>query len=283
MKITWIKKILLLCFSVVLLFSAVACGKENTPKDYKVTLATDYGKTLNDVEIRIYTDATKADIVAAGNLDENGSFSFRCEEGAIGYVIYFEGEFTGYKVEEYYEIKGQTTEVVLETQLLDVNSLEGVVFKAGDVFADMMVETPDGTQYLISELLKEKKAVVLNFWYLNCQPCRLEFPYLQTAYEEYADVIEVLAVNPVDGTDKKISDFQAEKGFTFPMAVCDNEWESYMGNPSFPTTVVIDRYGIVGFVHTGAITEEGIFEKLFEFFTSDDYEQTTIRNLSELD
>lgn len=168
-------------------------------------------------------------------------------------------------------------------ELLSVDELDGVTFKRGDVFADMSVTTPDGTTYKISELLKEKKAVVLNFWYLNCEPCKMEFPYMQEAYEKYKDDIEILAINPYDGTDATVKEFQQQSGLTFPMAVGDAKWAEYMGITAYPTTVVIDRYGIVSFKHTGMITETEEFNKLFEFFTAEDYEQTVIRNISDIE
>ena len=175
------------------------------------------------------------------------------------------------------------TEQESEMQLLSEDELEGVVFKRGDVFADMSVTTTDGTTYKISEILKEKKAVVLNFWYINCGPCQMEFPYMQDAYENYQEDIEILAVNPYDGTDETVADFQKKFELTFPMAVIEEEWSQYMGITGFPTTVVIDRYGIVSFVHTGMITEVEEFNKLFGFFTADDYEQTIIRSISDIE
>jgi len=170
-----------------------------------------------------------------------------------------------------------------EVQLLSEEELEGVTFKRGDVFADMSVTTPDGTTYKISELLKEKKAVVLNFWYINCGPCQMEFPYMQDAYETYKDDLEILAVNPYDGTDETVADFQKKFELTFPMAVIDEEWAQHLELQAYPTTVVIDRYGIVSFKHTGMITEVEEFNKLFEFFTADDYEQTVIRKISDIE
>lgn len=178
---------------------------------------------------------------------------------------------------------GEDTEKESELELLSEDELEGVTFKRGDVFADMSVTTPDGTTYKISELLKEKKAVVINFWYINCGPCQMEFPYMQDAYEKYQDDIEILAVNPYDGTDETVADFQRRYELTFPMAVVEEEWAQYMGLTAYPTTVVIDRYGIVSFSHTGMITETEEFEKLFAFFTADDYEQTVIRNISDIE
>lgn len=178
---------------------------------------------------------------------------------------------------------GDDTEKKDEIQLLSEDELDGVTFKRGDVFADMSVTTPEGKTYKISEILKEKKAVVLNFWYINCGPCQMEFPYMQDAYENYKEDIEILAVNPYDGTDETVAEFQKKFELTFPMAAIDEEWAQHMGLTAYPTTVVIDRYGIVSFVHTGMITEVEEFNKLFGFFTADDYEQTVIRNISDIE
>ena len=175
------------------------------------------------------------------------------------------------------------TEKESELELLSEDELEGVTFKRGDVFADMTVTTPDGTTYKISEILKEKKAVVLNFWFINCGPCEMEFPYMQKAYETYQDDLEILAVNPYDGTNETVAEYQRTHELTFPMAAIEEEWAQYMELHAYPTTVVIDRYGIVSFKHTGMITEVEEFNKLFGFFVSDDYEQTVIRNISDIE
>ena len=177
----------------------------------------------------------------------------------------------------------ENTEMESQLELLSEDELEGVTFKRGDVFADMSVTTPEGKTYKISEILKEKKAVVLNFWYINCGPCQMEFPYMQDAYENYQDSIEILAVNPYDGTDETVSEFQKKYELTFPMAVIDEDWAQYLEIQAYPTTIVIDRYGIVSFKHTGMITEVEEFNKLFQFFTAEDYEQTVIRNISDIE
>ena len=178
---------------------------------------------------------------------------------------------------------GDDTKIDAQLELLSEDELEGVTFKRGDMFADMSVTTPDGSTYKISELLKEKKAVVLNFWYIGCGPCEMEFPYMQDAYETYQDDIEILAINPYDGTNETVADYKTKHELTFPMAVIEEEWAQYMRLNAYPTTVVIDRYGIVSFMHTGMITDVEEFNKLFEFFTADDYEQTIIRNISDIE
>ena len=167
-------------------------------------------------------------------------------------------------------------------QLLPEEEIEGKTFKLGDVFADMTVTAVDGTTYKLSEILKEKKAVVLNFWYTNCGPCQMEFPYMQEAYETYQDKLEILAVDTYGDRESEIADFQKRFELTFPMAALDSKWERCLRVGAYPTTVVIDRYGIVSFSHTGMITEVEEFNKLFEFFTSETYEQTVIKNISDI-
>ena len=67
------------------------------------------------------------------------------------------------------------------------------------------------------------------------------------------------------------------------MAVCDMEWCQYLGITSFPTTIVVDRYGMIGMIHTGSIPEKETFTKIFEVFTAEDYEPTIIKRMSQLD
>ena len=206
--------------------------------------------------------------------------TFEAEE-SDAYVAVLQEVPAGYITEEVYSIQDTQTEIRLEITL-DGNA-EDVTYKLGDVVLDFEVTVTNGTTYQLSELLKEKKAVVLNFWFLNCGPCKMEFPFLQEAYDEYKDKIEVLAINPVDGTNDKITAYAQENGLTFPMAVGDVKWQNSFVLTAYPTTVVIDRYGTVAMIHKGSITEKETFTKIFSYFTSDTYEQTTIRNISDIE
>ena len=178
---------------------------------------------------------------------------------------------------------GENTETEIELQLIPEEEIEGMTFKLGDVFADMTVTAVDGTTYKISEILEEKKAIVLNFWFTNCGPCQMEFPYMQQAYETYKNDLEILAVDTYGDRKKDVEEFQKQYELTFPMAVLDNKWERCLGISAYPTTVVIDRYGVISYMHTGMITDVEEFNKLFEFFTAEDYEQTVIRNISDIE
>lgn len=159
--------------------------------------------------------------------------------------------------------------------LLPDTGLRGVSYVTGSVMHDFTVTTTDGKAFTLSEVLKEKKAVLINFWYVECYWCQYEFPYLQAAYEEYQDDIAVIALNPFTdfNTLNEITQFKEYFGLTFDVAFDDIGLASAFSVDGYPTSVLIDRYGVVTLIHEGAITESGVFEELFAYYTADDYVQ----------
>ena len=255
------------------------CGK-NHAGTYTITVVSEGGKVFEEVGVYVYTDESLNKTEHVAKTDKEGKISFE-SENAIGCVVTLKDVPKGYQLDTY-KIKEKDTKIVLKTELLDETQLDGVTFKLGDVFADFSVTATDGNAYMISELLQEKEAVVLNFWFLNCDPCRMEFPFLEEAYQEYKDKIEVLAINPVDGTDETVEAYRKKLGLSFPMAACDEEWNSFMSITAYPTTVVIDRYGTIALIHKGTVTEAETFTTIFDYFTAEDYKQTTIRNVEDI-
>ena len=255
------------------------CGKDNSGT-YTITVVTEGGLALEEIGVYVYEDEDQSELENAAKTDKDGKASFESED-AIGCVITLRDVPAGYKVDTY-KITEKDTTIVLKAELLAEDALDGVKFGLGDVFADMSVTSTDGTKYVISELLKEKKAVVLNFWYLNCDPCRGEFPYLDEAYQQYKDEIELIAVNPYDGTNETVAKYKEELGLSIPMAAIDYKWHEHMQITAYPTTVVIDQYGTIALIHKGSVTETETFTTIFEYFTAEDYKQTTIRNVEDI-
>lgn len=249
---------------------------------YTIKVTSEGGMPLSEVSIRVYKDTTQEQLIWAAETDDKGGISFEAEKSE-SYVAVLEDVPAGYQVKDSYQIKTTDVNIQLDINLLDANDLQDITYKLGDVYHDFTVTSVDGTEYKLSELLEKKKAVILNFWYLNCGPCKMEFPYLQEAYEEYKEVIEVIAINPYDGTNDSIVAFANERGLSFPMVKGESEWQSCMNLTSYPTTVVIDQYGTIAMIHKGSITNKEEFTKIFEYFTSDDYTQTTIRNLDDIE
>lgn len=179
-------------------------------------------------------------------------------------------------------IGGCAGEKQVKTQLVKDDVLGESYYKLGDYVGDYTVTDVNDNTYTFSQLLAEKKAIVLNFWFINCGPCQMEFPYLQKAYDQYKDDIAVIAINPIDAKEKDIQKYASNNSLSLPMVKGDNAWVNALSLRGFPTTVVIDCYGRVAFYHTGSITEDGVFEKLFSFFVDDSYEKATINNIEDI-
>ena len=71
-------------------------------------------------------------------------------------------------------------------------------------------------------------------------------------------------------------------GLDLPMAKDANHIETKFAITGNPVTIVIDRYGMVSFMHTGAIPNEKYFDALFNFYTLPDYKQEIFSDISQL-
>ena len=249
---------------------------------YTIQIETQGGMPLEDITVKIFKDAEMQNLQWASETDNEGKITFSADSSKTYFAV-LKDVPDGYELQSNYEITSENTRILLKTVLGDANDMSGVTYKLGSVVHDFTVIATDGKEYKISELLKTKKAVVLNFWYINCGPCKIEFPYLQQAYIDYQDDIELIAINPYDGTDDTVSAYAVENNLTFPMASEDSAWAEIMQLTAYPTTVVIDRYGTICMIHKGMVTSKDEFVKVFEYFTADDYKQTLIRNISDIE
>lgn len=149
------------------------------------------------------------------------------------------------------------------------------VYQPGDTIEDFSVTTPAGQVITLSALLEEHKAVLINFWFINCTWCDYEFPFLQEAYEKMGDDVAVLALTPYDSNDA-IAAYQQEKGLTFPMAMDTANLSARFGCSGYPTTVMIDRYGVYCFFESGAMPSTNTVLRLMQPFAAEDYTQSLV-------
>ena len=151
----------------------------------------------------------------------------------------------------------------------------------GGTMPEMTFTTADGREMTLSGLLKEKELVVLNFWFENCGWCMREFPVMELAYQRYQEDVEIVALNPSDGA-QRVKAFYEKNSLSFPMTACPTTWATEAGVSAFPTSIYIDRDGVVCLIHTGAITSPNVWYTLFDAFTGDDYQQKIYQSIDEL-
>lgn len=284
--------IMLLVLALVLSSAACAAGGDNPEATtqpttapasdelpYQITIRTQGGMAMNGIGVYIYIGTDRSNMVEYGQTDENGRVSFELPRRE-DYSVVLSGVPKGYAVEESYAFNGSAALITLTSSLVTDETLPASL-KAGDVMYDFTVTTPDGTKLTLSEILAEKKLVLLNFWYVGCSWCVEEFPYMQQAYEQYGDDVAVIALNPTDDNNA-IKLFQSQYGLSFPMASCSMAWPQTFNIQGYPTSVFIDRYGVISLIEEGAITSLRPFTHAFEHFIAEPYEQGVYGNLGEL-
>ena len=257
---------------------------------YNITVVTKGGMALSKLPIYIFEleDGALGDMVEDGGYaatDENGKATFNLPDGKEYAVRINTSTLTGYDLQPYYPIVSSDMTITLSSEVIPETSLVGVSYGLGSVMHDFTVTTTEGTTFTLSEVLKEKKAVLINFWYTECTWCITEFPLMQEAYEKYKDDLAIIALDPPTANNDNITDVKAFKsayGLTFDVAMEELGLASTFGVEGYPTSVIVDRYGVVAMIEAGAITSERAFDVIFDHFTADNYEQKLIVDYSDI-
>ena len=95
------------------------------------------------------------------------------------------------------------------------------------------------------------RVLIVDFWATYCEPCAKGFPKLQALADKHGGEVVVYGLSEDDASDG-ISKFVRKTGVRFPVA-----WDQ--GNSisqrykleKMPTSFVVDKKGIVRFVHGG--------------------------------
>ena len=109
----------------------------------------------------------------------------------------------------------------------------------------------EGADMSLGSLLKEKKAVLINFWATWCPPCREEIPNLITLQDQYRDSgFTILGVD-VGESKAKVSNFVKKFGINYPV-VLDSQMAVAMryNVVGIPTSILVNSEGkILGQYH----------------------------------
>ena len=87
----------------------------------------------------------------------------------------------------------------------------------------------DGKTTSLDALLTARRAVPLNFWYVGCTWCGLEFPGFESVYEQSGDELAI---------------------------------DNLGGSTMLPMTVIIDPEGTITYNKVGSVTDEFLEAKV---------------------
>jgi peroxiredoxin len=143
-----------------------------------------------------------------------------------------------------------TASKVLGIALLMLASMEVHAVAVSDSAPDFTLKSLEGSNLRLEEY--RGQVVLLNFWASWCGPCRQEMPLLDRLHHRYEDTgFAVLGVN-VEGETAPAQDIVDKTSVTFPILIDDGQKVSQMYNlQAMPSTVVIDRDGVVRYIHLG--------------------------------
>ena len=189
------KKLLFIIISIVLVLAIVAAivvpmltsnsndgddtsDRPNGDTLYTVNIKSNGGMPLSNLDVYIYADDTLGDIVDYTKTNDNGTATFNLDKNS-NYAIVISPVPKGYLAEKSYKFDGTKKDIVISSSLFTDADISSATLELGDVMYDFTVIKPDGTEIKLSEVLKTKKLVVLNFWYTTCSWCLEEFPLMQ--------------------------------------------------------------------------------------------------------
>ena len=176
-------------------------------------------------------------------------------------------------------LKTDNTNAVGEKiSVVEEKSSDAPSYQLGDKMEDFSVALSDGTKVSLYDMLKEKKAVLINFWASWCYPCRMEFPYMEEAYKELSDDIGLIALDiATEDTNELINAIKEENGYTtLPMGLDLDQLRKKFDGRSIPLSVVVDRNGIICFIHAGSMPSKEKFLNLLEVYTEEDYKEPVL-------
>lgn len=131
---------------------------------------------------------------------------------------------------------------------------------------DFNIRMLDGENSTLYEILRGKRAVLLDFWFVMCSVCRQEFPALQKLYADLKDQgFEIIGIDAGDSAEtisKAIHTLDLLKGTQFPIALTGENDPSHImdhfGVEGFPTGYLIDSSGKIVYVSCGFDESTGL-------------------------
>ncbi|MGL4332279.1 MAG: thioredoxin-like domain-containing protein [Bacteroidales bacterium] len=117
----------------------------------------------------------------------------------------------------------------------------------GQVFVDVVMPTPDGTLLALSDVVRNNKLTLVDFWATWCAPCRAEMPNVISIYEQYKDKgLEVVGIS-FDKDETRWKDYIKDNNIKWKNMSELQHWQSEAGRlygvNSIPHVMIIDKSG----------------------------------------
>lgn len=144
--------------------------------------------------------------------------------------------------------------------------IEGIkMLDVGAIAPEFSIKDADGAPFRLSDD-RGKKAVLIVFWSIFCEPCRIEMPVVQKMHDKYkAGGLDVVSI-ALDGEPLKnsITGYVKQEGYTFRVLIdeLDSQEMFKVADPygvgGTPTLYLLDKGGKVVLGKAGRLKEEDL-------------------------
>lgn len=263
-------------------------------ESYSVTVKSEGGLLMEKIGVTLRDGET---VIARGETNADGVTSLRVPMKKE-YAISLDGIPDGYSVVSELKTSAESAvSIVLKSEVISSAIPANKLYAMGDIMYDFEVLTSDSSVFKLSEVLKNKRMVLLNFWATWCGPCLGEFDDMERVYQEFKDDVAIISLSTSDSfnavkkfKDEEYSFKEDEKNpdspvhrLTFDMAPDSlglyDRFSRYSGG-GIPVNVIIDRYGRICDYGVGGLSES-VFRAEFQKYTADDYVQSKYKKESD--
>ncbi|PYI93408.1 MAG: hypothetical protein DME97_06640 [Verrucomicrobia bacterium] len=111
---------------------------------------------------------------------------------------------------------------------------------------DFTLPDASGQPVKFSDVSRQNKLVLINFWATWCTPCRMEMPEFEKIYgAKKTQGFTILAISE-DAEREKLDTYLKNKPVSFPVLIDkDGALAKQFGIRALPTTILVDRDGKV--------------------------------------
>lgn len=144
----------------------------------------------------------------------------------------------------------------------------------GRTIPGAIVKTADGAELAVSQLLEEKDAVVLAFFDAGSPDSRADLSMMERVWGDLSDRVEILAVSGGPADDgESLAALREELGLSLPVGQA-GDLADRLAIAEYPTTLIIDRNGTVGYCQSGPFMSASQFKGIVRYFLAGHYDGT---------
>lgn len=266
-----------------------AIGKLSAETVYSISLCKTTGEALPSgcipfVSIR---DETGAEVKSLVGITVSATLPTK------NYTFTVSGLPAGYRTEESYPLPYASPDVTVKIPagLISDPMPAGTTYRTGSILYDKTLDVIGLTEEQdkmipLSDLLKQYKAIVLNFYFTTCPACIWEIPYFVQAYyakspsgRTYGEEVAFIML-PYGENRTKVRNFKQNPNFYYSgqnvssrdlpfFMVYSPSWiRCFSDNgyvKAYPTTVIIDCEGVIVTWHEGAMSTNGFINLIEQY------------------